>query len=236
MARVFDRNMLIMLVAIMVGAVVITYFVADIVGKSKIDTLTIEHIVEIQGVQSKNENFTDNFLQGSIMMDSAREVREVANLNFDFALFWFNNALVNVSVWFNNEWVNMTENLIERCVENCSDAMIKYLASHNKFGESKPYFIESKNFTERERYIEVLGYYVNFSQLGQTISILRYNASKFLKLAAENLTIGETVNVTFFMQNYSIMEELYLIGLGEYEELKEQIDEYTFFDKIREPH
>jgi len=87
-ARVFDRNMLIMLVAIMVGAVVITYFVADIVSKSKIDTLTIEHIVEIQDVQSKNENFTDNFLQGSIMMDSAREVREVANLNFDFALFW----------------------------------------------------------------------------------------------------------------------------------------------------
>lgn len=236
MARVFDRNMLIMLVAIMVGAVVITYFVADIVSKSKIDTLTIEHIVEIQGVQSKNENFTDNFLQGSIMMDSAREIREVANLNFDFALFWFNNALVNASVWFNNEWVNTTENLIERCIENCSDAMIKYLASHDKFGESKPYFVNAKNFTERERYIEVLGYYVNFSQLGQTISLLRYNASKFIKQAAENLSLGALENVTILMGNFSMMEELYQTALGGYEEMKERIDDYTFFDEIREEH
>ena len=104
--------------------------------KSKIDTLTTEHIFEIQGVHSKSENFTDNFLQGSITMDSAREIREVANLNFDFALFWFNNALVKTSVWFNNKWVNITENQIERCIENCTNAMIKYLTSNDKFGES----------------------------------------------------------------------------------------------------
>ena len=108
MAREFNRNIFIMLAAIMVGAIIVTYFIADIANKSKIETLTTEHIVEIQDVHSKSENFTDNFLQGSITIDSAREVREVANLDFDFALFWFNNALVNASVWFNNEWVNTT--------------------------------------------------------------------------------------------------------------------------------
>jgi hypothetical protein len=228
--------MFIMLVAIMVGAIVITYFVADVMNKSKIETLTIEHDFEIQDVHSKSENFTDNFLQGSIIMDSAREIREVANLNFDFALFWFNDALAGANVWFNNKWINSTDNLTSRCIKNCTFAMIKYMASYNKFGESAPHFANAKNFTDRDRYIEVLGYYVAFSQAGQKITLLRYNASKFLKLAAENLSLGETENVTYLMQNYTIMEELYLIGLGEYEELKEQIDEYTFFDEIREPH
>ena len=225
-----------MLAAIMIGAIIITYFVGDIVNKSKIDTLTSEHIVEINYVYSKNENFTDNFLQGSIVMDSAREVREVGNLNFDFALFWFNNALVNVSVWFNNEWVNNSDNLIEKCISNCTEAMIKYLTSFDKFGESEPHFINAKNFTERDRYIEVLGYYVDFAQAGQDIALLRYNASKFLKQAAENLSLGEQEIMTEMLENYTLMEEMYLVSLGGYEELKKQIDEYTFFDEIREEH
>ena len=236
MEREFNKNMFIMLAAIMVGAIIITYFVADIVNKSKIDTLTTEHIVEIQGVHSKSENFTDNFLQGSITMDSAREIREVANLNFDFALFWFNNALVKASVWFNDKWVNVTESQIERSIENCTNAMIKYLTSNDKFAESKPYFINAKNFTDNERYIEVLGYYVSFSQIGQDITLLRYNSSKFIKQAAENLSLGETENVTLLMENFSMMEELYQIALGGYETLKDQIDEYTFFNEIREEY
>ena len=225
-----------MLVAIMIGAIIITYFVADIENKSKIDTLTSEHIVEIRDVHSRNENFTDSFLQGSIVMDSAREVREVANLNFDFALFWFNNALANVSVWYNSEWVNSTDDLTNKCIENCTEAMIKYLSSYDKFGDSRPFFFNAKNFTERERYVEVLGYYVDFSVAGQKITMLRYNASNFLKQAAENLTIGNTTSVDMIMENFTMMEEMYMAGLGNYEDLKTVIDEYTFFDEIREEH
>jgi hypothetical protein len=236
MVRIFDRNMFIMLAAIMVGAVIVTYFAADIVNKSKIETLTIEHGVEIQDVHSKNENFTDNFLQGSIIMDSAREVREVANLNFDFALFWFNNALANVSVWYDNKWVNTTEDLIEKCIENCTEAMINYLNSHDKFGESEPHFYTAKLFTSRDRYLEVLGYYVDFSESGQKITLLRYNASNFLKQAAENFSIAQYQNVDDIMENFTIMEDMYMIFLGGYEDLKNQIDEYTFFDEIREDH
>jgi len=235
-AREFNRNMFIMLAAIMVGTIIITYFFADIINKSKIDILTLEHNVEIHGVYSKNENFTDNFLQGSVIMDYAREIREVANLNFDFALFWFNDAVADAHVWFNNKWINTTENLTARCIKNCTDAMIKYLASYNKFGESSPHFIKAKSFTERERYIEVLGYYVDFSKAGKKIALMRYNSSKFLKLAAENFSLGNSENVELLMENFSMMEELYIGALGGYEDLKEQIDEYTFFDPIRPPH
>ena len=100
MAREFTRNMFIMLVSIMVGAVIITFFAADIVNRSQIDTLTTLHTQQITNLNSRNENFTNYMLQGSIKMDAARETREVGNLNFDFALYWFDLALKNNDTGF----------------------------------------------------------------------------------------------------------------------------------------
>ena len=48
MAREFTKNMFVMLVAIMVGVFIITYFVADIINRSKIETLTTEHVAKIK--------------------------------------------------------------------------------------------------------------------------------------------------------------------------------------------
>lgn len=236
MAREFDRNMFVMLVAIMIGVVVVTYFIADIVRRSEIETLTTEHSIEIEGINSKNENFTNSYLQGSVTMDSAREVREAGNLDFVIALFWYNNALVNASVWFNDAWTNGTKNLTQQCINNCTTAMEKYLSSYQKFADSKPYFEKAMTFTEQERYIMALGYYVNFAQLGQNITVLRYNASRYLKQAAENLSIGNTENATMLMENFTVLGELYEELLEEYEEQKGQIDDYLFFDEIREEY
>ena len=58
MAREFNRNMFIMLLAIMIGIIIITFFAADIIKRSEIETLQSEHTVEIKGIQSRNENFT----------------------------------------------------------------------------------------------------------------------------------------------------------------------------------
>lgn len=116
-----------MLFAIMIGAIIITYFAADIINRSKIEQLTTENITKIEDINAKNENFTNYYLQGSITMDSAREIREVGNYHFDFALFWYNNALRNV-----------TDLLIQQCVDNCTTAMEKYLESYEGFGNSTP--------------------------------------------------------------------------------------------------
>ena len=225
MAREFTKNMFVMLVSIMVGAIIITFFVADIVNHSKIETLNIEHVAEIRDINSINENFTNYYLQGSITMDSAREIREVANYHFDFALFWYNNALVNTTGTFT-----------QKCIENCTDAMVTYMTSHQKFADSKPYFEEAKTFTDKARYIEVLGYYISFAQSGENITLLRYNASNYLKRAAENLSLGNMENVTILMGSFNLTELLYTGQLQAYESQKDQIDSYLFFDTIREPH
>ena len=232
MAREFTKNLFVMLVAIMIGVFIITYFVADIINRSKIETLNIEHDVEIQDLNSRNENFTNYFLQGSISMDSAREVREVGNYHFDFALFWYNTALINIST-----------SLLQRCIDNCTSAMgdymDDYISSYGKFGESKPYFEKALGYTNNTKYREALGYYINFSIAGQKITLLRYNASDYLRRAAENLSLGDIGNMknfTLLMENFTLTGDLYMQGLQWYNDLKNQIDTYLFFDPIREQH
>jgi len=223
MVRLFDRNMLAMMIAIMAGVIIITFFIADLVNQTEIDTITYDFQVEIMDVHSRNENFTNNFLQGSIIMDSSREIREVGNYHFDFALFWYNTALTNLS-----------DETITLCISNCTDAMENYFASYQSFGKSSPYFKEATLFTDKENYLEVLGYYVSFAESGENITLLRYNASQYLRRAAENLSLGNMENVSYLMENFSFVEGLYREAVKDYEEKKDQIDGYLFFNEIRE--
>ena len=220
MARLFDRNMFIMMIAIMTGIVIITFFIADIVNQSEIEILTEEHVVEIDDINSRNENFTDYFLQGSVTMDSGREVREVGNYYFDFALFWYTTALAN-----------MTNASINKCIQNCWSAMSEYTTSYGKFESSKPFFEEAKTYTDR--YGTILDHYVEFAQAGQNITMLRYSASNYLRQIAENLTLGNIENVSMLMGLFNETTGMYDEALGGYEELKDQIDEYLFFSEIR---
>jgi len=212
-----------MLIAIMLGVIVITYFIADIQRQTQIETLAVQHKTEIQDITYQTENFTDYFLQGTVKLDSAREIREIGNYHFDFALFWFTNALKNT-----------TESLVQQCIDNCTSAMGFYLDSYQKFAESKPYFETATGYTERDKYIEILGYYGAFAQSGKNITLLRYNASQYLKYAVENLSLGQTENVSMLMELFNETEELYTSELGGYDELKDQIDGYLFFNEIRE--
>jgi len=209
-----------MMIAIMTGIVIITFFIADIVNQSEIEILTEEHVVEIDDINSRNENFTDYFLQGSVTIDSGREVREVGNYYFDFALFWYTTALAN-----------MTNASINKCIQNCWSAMSEYTTSYGKFESSKPFFEEAKTYTDR--YGTILDHYVEFAQAGQNITMLRYSASNYLRQIAENLTLGNIENVSMLMGLFNETTGMYDEALGGYEELKDQIDEYLFFSEIR---
>jgi hypothetical protein len=233
MVRIFDRNMFIMLSAIMVGVVIITYFVGDIVNRSKIETLTLEHATEITDLSSRNENFTDNFLQGSIKLDAAREKREVANYYFDLAMLWYNTALVED---------NETQFTIyqQGVIDNCSIAITNYQITFQGFDDAWPYFEEAKSFTDRDKYLEVLGFYTAFAQSGKNLSLLRISSCTYLTQIAENLTVYSDLtideNLTALISLFDESVTMYETELGAYEDLKGQIDDYIFFDEIREDH
>lgn len=223
MAREFTRNLFIMLVAIMVGAVIITFFAADIVNRSQITAINMAHGQEIVDLNSRNENFTDYMLQGTLKLDAARETREVANYYFDVALYWFNVALHDG---------NLT--LANLSMANSTLAEGQYVNAMTGFTQSIPYFENARNFTNTSKYLEVIGYYVGFAHAGRNVTLLRYNASLLLHGAAENLTAGNMANVTALLENLTAVEEEVQGATQQYDEYRQQIDGYIFFSEIRE--
>lgn len=232
MVRLFDRNMFIMLLAIMIGAVIITYFIADVQSRSTIETLTMHHSEEIEGIEGKNINFTNRFIKSSVLLDIAREDRAFGDYHFDLAFLWFNSAL--------SERIRLTMELYKtRCIENCTYAMPNYLNSHDNFIESKNSFFDTKQFTTYGQYQEVLNLYVNLTSSGQRLTLLRYNASLYLMYLAENLTMAADGTIRY-LTNVSEIMRLFEENMSDYElelelfdEIKDEIDEYEFFKEIR---
>ena len=174
MTKEFDRNMFVMLAALMIGVIIITYFVADIVNRSKIDTLTEEHNVEITTIKGKNENFTSNFLRSSVILDQAREDRALGNYYFDLAFLWYKSALSAKNG-------SMMELYKTRGIDNSTNAMPEYDNSHLNFREARNYFNYTKSFTTYDKYLIILDLYVKLTESGARLTMLRYNASLYLK-------------------------------------------------------
>ena len=83
--------------------------------------------------------------------------------------------------------------------------------------------------------------YVNLTNSGARLTLLRYNASMYLKMLAENLTF---VNGSALLENATMLEDLlnatmmmYAGEIGNYEQIQKEIDEYDIegFSTIREP-
>jgi len=233
MARKFNKNMFVMLFAIMIGAIIVTYFAADIVNKTKIDTLTSRYEGEITSVKGKSENFTSRFLRSSVILDLSREDRSFGNYHFDLAFLWYQSALSE-----KNSTIMDTYKL--RGIDNCTNAMPYYYNSNLNFNEANKFFKETKNHTEVEKYLDMLDLYVKLTKSGSTLTMLRYNASQYLMFLTENLTFNfETNNVTY-LTNVSQNLAAFLAAVSayqeeveNYDEIQDEIDEYEFFDEER---
>ncbi|HEC89769.1 MAG TPA: hypothetical protein ENI44_04230 [Thermoplasmatales archaeon] len=235
MVRSFDRDLFIKTTAAMIGVVMITYFLADIVHQSKIKELTTQHNIEIESIQDKNKKFTSGFLESSVILDSAREDRAFGNYYFELASLFYNIALSEK----NSSSISSHKN---KTIDNCSEAMPKYLISHMNFIKSSEFFNSTIQYTDKPNYIKLLKLYVNLTKSGARLTLLRYNASKYLKYLAENITIINdsavlSENATELMEMFNETMIMYGIELSNFEEQEHEIDEYDIegFSPIREP-
>lgn len=231
MGREFTRNMFVMLLAIMIGTIIITYFVADTASRSKIETITTHYEGEISTVKGKSENFTSHFLKSSVILDQAREGRAFGNYHFDLAFLWYKSALYEK----NSSLMDLYK---ERGIDNCTNAMPYYYNSYLNFEEAKKYFNDTKSYTDI--YTTILDLYVNLTDSGSRLTMLRYNASKYLMYLTENLTFDVENNNVTYLENVtgllSLFEETmeaYQEELENYEEYQDEIDEYEFFEEDR---
>ena len=233
MTREFTRNMFIMLFSIMIGAVIITFFIGDIMNRTKIETLTTGYQAEITSISSKSENFTSYFLKSSVVLDLARSDLALGNYHFDLALLWYNSGL--------SETDSLTlESYKTWGIDNLSFAMPNYIYSHDNYLEAKSFFNNTKSFTNYKLYLDILDLYISLTDSGSNLSMLRYNASTFLTYLTENLTFDEKnntvvflVNVTDLLLSFNSAMEAYNNELKEYNEYQNAIDEYEFFDENR---
>jgi len=233
MAKEFTRNMFVMLLSIMIGVIIITYFIGDIINRSKIDTLTAEHKEEIITIKGQSENFTSHFLKSSGILDQAREDRAFGNYHFDLGLLWYQSALSETDS-------TMMDLYKIRGIDNCTNALPNYLNSYYNFLEAKDYFTETKAFLSNTKYLTLLDLYVNLTDAGSRLTMLRYDASRYLMYLIENLTFNpDSNNVTFLMNVTDLLmlfdANMFAYGevLEEFEGIQEEIDEYEFFDEVR---
>jgi hypothetical protein len=228
MGKEFTKNMFVMLLAIMVGVIIITYFVGDIVNRSKIETLE----GKITTVKIKSENFTSYFLKSSVVLDQAREDRALGNYHFDLAFLWYQSALFEK----NSSLMNIYK---ERGMDNCTNALPDYYNSYLNFEEAKNYFNDTKLYTE-EKHLPIMELYIDLTDSGSRLAMLRYNASIYLNYLTENLTFNLDTNSVIYLENVTILLNLFNGTLSAYQQelkiydnIQNDIDEYEFFDEIR---
>ena len=221
-----------MLLSIMIGVCIITYFAADIRARTEEGE---KHTVEIASLEDKNINFTNYFIRSSVILDQAREDRAFGNYHFDLAFLWYQSAL--------SEKNNSTMNLYKsRGLDNCTNAMPYYENSKLNFVEARLFFIDTRSLTDYPMYTEVLDLYISLTDSGAKLTLLRYNASLYLSYLTEALTFDEETgnitytgldNLTMIFMLFEEAVEQYAVELEIFEEIKEEIDEYEFFDEIR---
>ncbi|MEF8849029.1 MAG: hypothetical protein V5A68_07855, partial [Candidatus Thermoplasmatota archaeon] len=227
MEKKFDRNMFIMLFAIMLGVVIITYFVADIARRSEIENLESEiktKNIEIENVKEDNINFTTRFLKSSGVLDKAREDRADGNYNFDVGFLWYTTAL-------SEQNATQLENYKNKTIVKCENAMVNYTYSHKNFNSASDFYIKTKNYTVYNEYLSLLDLYVNLSKSGSKLTMHRYNASLYLKYLAENLTLEN--NKVVYNENISDLQDsfnestmMYQQESETFEQLSDEITEY----------
>ena len=230
MVKAFDKNIFTMLLAIMVGTIIITYFVADIKARSEEEE---KYSTRIDTIEKENILFTNNFMKSSVLLDQAREDRAYANYHFDLALLWYQSS-------FTVKNSSIMELYKSRGLDNCTSAMPIYNLSQLNFEEAKKYFTITKSLTDYTKYINIVDVYIKLTASGSELTILRYDACKYLKYLTENLTFDSDTNNIIFLENVTEIMDMFnmtMVAYGgvleTYNEYQDEIDEYEFFDEIR---
>ena len=224
MVKMFDRNMFIMMISIMVGVLIITFFIADLQRKGEIEELERVHSTEIKVLEEKNIDFTSSFLSSIGDLDRAREFRASGNYFFELGSIWY------VSAWSENNASKM-EVYKSWTIDNCSNAIIKFQHSYGNFVVANINFEKGKSLTSYQGYIDLIDLYMNLSLSGANLSSLRMQASNYLIYLAENVTFveGEVAfipdsNMSEILDLYNQTLEFYGNELEYYKGIEDEIE------------
>jgi len=224
MPREFSRDMLIMLVAIMAGVVIITFFIADIQARNQVtEELTVEYNTRILYIEKQNINFSSAFLDALGGFDLAREFKADGDVQYSVARSFFSVSLFASNVTLFEYYINIT-------IANCMKSFDNFKYSGLNFNDSIGNFNLTKIHTNYDVYLNLTDLYVNISESGYKLSRLKQNASEYLLKIAENLTFENLSSFPPYIEEFlSELERLEYEIIQEeeiYDWLRYLIDEY----------
>ena len=215
MARIFDKNMFVMLLSIMVGVVVITFFVADIMKNTALEKQAEEYEVEIEDIQTRNINLLSNILSSIGDLIRSNNYRTEGNYHFDLATIWYSTVLSETNLTEMEYYKSLIYSACDDASFNYNLSKVNYEVAHLKF--------QSVLSQSTEEFEELLTLYVNLTAKGSELAELRIDASKYLRYLTENITIIN--NTVAFENNMTDIQDLLNSTLNDIEELEMQYAE-----------
>jgi len=207
MARVFDKDIFVMMLSIMIGVIIITYFIADIMRNNQITEIEEKHIQEIEEIETKNINFTSKYLDSVVSNEKAKDYLANGKINFGVSKGFYGIILDE-----NNETNFM--NFRFYILDNCSGALSNFEKSYKNFLDSIKNFNESIEYSDYNLYIKLCRLYLNLSISGYELAYLSYNLSKYLMYLTENLSFLDG-NIVYD-ENFTALENLYNQTMQDY--------------------
>ncbi len=232
MVKKFDRNIFIMMISIMVGVVIITFFIADIMARSsEEEKLTQQFTEEKKVIEEKNLNFTSAFLDSLSSLDLSREFKSDGDIKYAIAKSFYTNALTLTNSSKLDEYKN-------EIIDNCELAKLYFHDSSQNFNKSIERFTLSKNFTNYPIYNNLVNLYINLSKSGHNVSLIKYDACNYLIEIANNLnivngSINKSMDLENLMDLLNSTEYLMYLEEGLYDGYRSEISDYELMEKIR---
>lgn len=234
MSLSYNRNNIIIIIALIIIFSLVTYFVSYSIHNSEIMNLNKLHLAELESLEEKNNNFNNIFLESLTLEDISTRDRILGNYYFDLALFLYNVTLEEI------DEIKMNENK-NKTVLNCDNAQSLFYISSQNYKSSSIFFNNSKKYTDNINYLKLIDLYIDSTKSGEKLSMYRYNTSILLRQLAENITYVDgsadqgnvTIILNLFYQNISNYNE----ELEIYEEIQDDIEEFDLlgFNTNREP-
>lgn len=218
-----NKNMAILFIIILVLGVGITYVGVNAINNDQIESMSedIDQLEteisnkdsELDRLQNEGENFTYHLLRSMSLVDVSREIRGNGNLHFDYA----------ARIWY-------PQKEYQKIIDNCTQAMSYYTTASENFDLAQDYFLETKQYTTITSYQEIIDLYIDLSESGYSLSMLRYNASSMLSEIAEKL-LNESYaeNTTELLEEFNTtlmqFEDMYQAGAGQHQGIVDEIEE-----------
>ncbi len=195
----FDVNLFVLLLAVMLVSITMTYILADYRNRTAMHTLTVRYEYEISNITAKTERFFDNFSIALNYIDIARSDMENGLYHIELSKYYLETGSYNLS---KNEG---------------KGAFYYYNESNRFFNSSIPRIISAKPHATGDYQI-LMDLYMNYTNIAKNLTMIGKEMSTESSSASSMYLEGNSGNGEKMFDNF-------LDTYGEYKNYTKMYDD-----------